>query len=79
MRSMELRGGPKPVYVRDMLAGCRRVLGSVLRGLDHLLQFHPWMLALAVILACAIGIAAMERIRQGPALVAEAGQRANAP
>ncbi|WP_242337282.1 MULTISPECIES: hypothetical protein [Anaeromyxobacter] len=28
-----------------------------------LLEFHPWMLALAVFLACAIGIALMEQVR----------------
>jgi len=61
-----------------MLSGYRRAPGRVLRGLDYLLQFHPWMLALAVILACAIGIAAMEKLRHGPALVAEAGQPASA-
>ena len=61
-----------------MLPGHGRALRRALRGLDHLLQFHPWMLALAVILACAIGIAAMQQLRQGPALVAQAGQRAGA-
>jgi len=59
-----------------MLPGYRRALGRVLQGLDHLLQFHPWMLALAVVLACAIGIAAMEKLRQGPVLVAQAAHRA---
>ncbi len=28
-----------------------------------LLEFRPWMLALAVFLACAIGIAIMEQVR----------------
>ena len=77
-RSSELRAPPDPVYVRDMLSGYHRAFGRVLRGLEHLLEFHPWMLALAVILACAMGIAAMEKLRQGPPLVAQAGQRANA-
>ncbi|HVO21783.1 MAG TPA: hypothetical protein VMU15_21205 [Anaeromyxobacter sp.] len=61
-----------------MVPGDRRAQGRVLRGLDYLLQFHPWMLALAVILACAIGVAAMEKLRHGPALVAEAGQQERA-
>jgi hypothetical protein len=30
-----------------------------------LLEFRPWMLALAVFLACAIGIAFMEQVRDG--------------
>ena len=29
----------------------------------ELLEFRPWMLALAVFLACAIGIAVMEQVR----------------
>lgn len=74
----ELPRPPDPVYGWDMLAGYRRALGRVLRGLDHVLQFHPWMLALAVILACAIGIAAMERLRQAPPLVVRAEQRSTA-
>ncbi len=30
-------------------------------GASRLLEFRPWMLALAVFLACALGIAVMER------------------
>jgi hypothetical protein len=30
----------------------------------ELLEFRPWMLALAVFLACAIGIVLMERVRE---------------
>jgi hypothetical protein len=30
-------------------------------GASRLLEFRPWMLALAVFLACALGIAIMER------------------
>jgi hypothetical protein len=33
------------------------------RSPKELLEFHPWMLALAVFLACAIGIAVMEQVR----------------
>jgi len=48
--------------------------------LEALLEFHPWMLALAVFLACAIGIAIMERSRDdgtmwAQATEAPAGQR----
>jgi len=32
--------------------------------LKALLEFKPWMLALAVLLACAIGIGLMERLRE---------------
>ena len=32
-------------------------------SLPDLLEFRPWMLALAVFLACAIGIAIMEQVR----------------
>ncbi|MGC4001526.1 MAG: hypothetical protein QM767_30335 [Anaeromyxobacter sp.] len=34
--------------------------------LEALLEFRPWMLALAVFLACAIGVALMERFRDAP-------------
>lgn len=33
------------------------------QSLKELLEFRPWMLALAVFLACAIGIAVMEQVR----------------
>lgn len=44
-----------------------------------LLEFRPWMLALAVFLACAIGIAIMERSRDDGAMWAQApmGQAAH--
>jgi hypothetical protein len=32
-------------------------------GWTELLEFRPWMLALAVFLACAIGITIMEQVR----------------
>ncbi len=32
-------------------------------GPRELLEFRPWMLALAVFLACAIGVAIMEQVR----------------
>ncbi len=47
-------------------------LPRVLRRVQELLEFHPWMLALAVFLACAIGIAVMEQLRQRPPVVAQA-------
>lgn len=40
--------------------------------LEALLEFHPWMLALAVFLACAIGIAIMERSRDDGTMWAQA-------
>ena len=44
-------------------------LPPILRRVQELLEFHPWMLALAVFLACAIGIAVMEQLRERPAPV----------
>jgi outer membrane biogenesis lipoprotein LolB len=41
------------------------------RPLD-LLEFRPWMLALAVLLACAMGIAIMERTRDDAQMWAQA-------
>ncbi len=35
------------------------------------LEFRPWMLALAVFLACALGIAVMEQFRDGGAMWAQ--------
>ncbi len=36
-----------------------------------LLEFRPWMLALAVFLACALGIAVMEQVRDAHAIWAQ--------
>ncbi len=36
-----------------------------------LLEFRPWMLALAVFLACALGIAVMEQFRDGGSMWAQ--------
>jgi hypothetical protein len=38
----------------------------------QLLEFKPWMLALAVFLACALGIAVMEQVREARAMWAQA-------
>jgi hypothetical protein len=43
---------------------------------ERLFTFRPWMLALAVFLACAIGIALMERLRGPDDLFAQARQPA---
>jgi hypothetical protein len=57
------------VYLRIMdprdLPGCAK----------GLLEFRPWMLALAVILACALGIAVMEQFRDGRAFWAQVTQQ----
>jgi hypothetical protein len=51
----------------------RRTRRGLLARAEELLEFHPWMLALAVFLACAIGIAVMEQVRTRPqAMVAQA-------
>ena len=39
---------------------------------SRLLEFRPWMLALAVFLACALGIAVMEQVRDGRVMWAQA-------
>jgi hypothetical protein len=39
-----------------------------------LLEFKPWMLALAVFLACAIGITVMEQFRDARSMWAHAAQ-----
>lgn len=43
---------------------------SPLRARD-LLEFRPWMLALAVFLACALGIAIMEQVRDARTMWAQ--------
>lgn len=54
------------VYLRGMMpTNERRPERGPLKPVD-LLEFRPWMLALAVFLACAIGIAIMEQVRQEP-------------
>ncbi len=55
-----------------MKPGAELHLPRILRRVEELLEFHPWMLALAVFLACAIGIAVMEQIRERPPVVAQA-------
>ena len=47
-------------------------LPTALQRIQELLEFHPWMLALAVFMACAIGIAVMEQLRERPPVVAQA-------
>ena len=39
-----------------------------------LLEFRPWMLAIAVFLACAIGVAVMEQVREARAMWAQAAE-----
>jgi hypothetical protein len=36
-----------------------------------LLEFRPWMLALAVLLGCALGIAVMEQVRDARSIWAQ--------
>ena len=50
------------VYLRGMTLRAREPRHPGVRPRD-LLEFRPWMLALAVFLACAIGIAIMEQAR----------------
>lgn len=55
-----------------MKPGVELHLPRILRRVQELLEFHPWMLALAVFMACAIGIAVMEQLRTRPPVVAQA-------
>jgi hypothetical protein len=50
----------------------QRHLPRSVRRLLVMLQFHPWMLALIVFLACAIGVTIMEGLRDRPQMVAQA-------
>lgn len=43
-------------------------------SLGALLEFRPWMLALAVLLACAIGVAVMNQLSRDRAVWAQANQ-----
>ena len=43
-----------------------------------LLEFKPWMLALAVFLACALGVAVMEQFRDAQSIWAQVTQGAPA-
>jgi hypothetical protein len=45
--------------------------GSPLFTPKTLLEFKPWMLALAVFLACALGVAVMEQFREGGSMWAQ--------
>jgi len=79
-----LHFGPIAVYLGCMSPGNeRRTRRGILARVEELLEFHPWMLALAVFLGCAIGIAVMEQVRYKPqALYAQAQaaqQRAQQP
>jgi hypothetical protein len=60
------------VYLRDMTQPRKegQPARSALRARD-LLEFRPWMLALAVFLACAIGIAIMEQVRDARTMWAQ--------
>ncbi len=55
-----------------MKPGRELQLPPLLRRVQELLEFHPWMLALAVFLACAIGIGVMEQLRERAPVVAQA-------
>ena len=46
-----------------------------LRAWKELLEFRPWMLALAVFLACALGIAVMEQVRDAGSMWAQVTQQ----
>ena len=58
---------PNPTAHRDLLLAAR-----------GLLEFKPWMLALAVFLACALGVAVMEQFRDAQSIWAQVTQGAPA-
>lgn len=67
-----LRFPQDAVYLRGMMFPRdedQRTRGPMRPG--ELLEFHPWMLALAVFLACALGIAVMEQVRDAGAMWAQ--------
>lgn len=56
----------RPAVIAFYLRGMRQPGQEPSRGPARprdLLEFRPWMLALAVFLACAIGITIMEQVR----------------
>ena len=61
-------------YVRAVIPGTGGRQGPGQRRLRELIEFRSWMLALALFLACAIGIAVMEGLREGPQVVAQAAE-----
>ncbi len=58
------------VYLRGMIQRAPEPRHRAV-GPRDLLEFRPWMLALAVFLACAIGIAIMEQARDPRAMWAQ--------
>ena len=74
-------GSPKPKGLRDR-PDARYSIGmeprnptgrrESLNAARALLEFKPWMLALAVFLACALGVAVMEQFRDAQSIWAQA-------
>lgn len=64
------------VYLRRMDRRNRAEQRAPLFDAKGLLGFRPWMLALAVFLACAIGIAVMEQFRDAASMWAQVAQEA---
>ncbi len=48
--------------------------GDALHAARAILEFKPWMLALAVFLACALGVAVMEQFRDAQSMWAQVGR-----
>lgn len=66
--------GLRPAVIAVYLRGMKQPGQESSRRSPHprdLLEFRPWMLALAVFLACAIGIAIMEQARDPRAMWAQ--------
>ncbi len=63
MATRELHPWQDAVYLRLMEARSPHERRDSLGAAKDLLEFRPWMLALAVFLACALGIAVMEQVR----------------
>jgi len=74
------RRGPTPKGLHDRLAASYSISMERRNPLEHrdpllaakgLLEFKPWMLALAVFLACALGVTVMEQFRDASAIWAQ--------
>ena len=74
MTSLAQDEGLRPAVIAFYLRGMKQPGQEPSRGPVHprdLLEFRPWMLALAVFLACAIGIAIMEQARDARSMWAQ--------
>jgi hypothetical protein len=60
------------------IMGSRNPYRDPLHAARALLEFKPWMLALAVFLGCALGVAVMEQFRDAQSFWAQVGAQSAA-